>query len=273
MKKIMLSVMLVLALSLSAAAATTWTTNGYVQFKTNDLLADTIAWENHYRLNFAGTVSENAGFLIRFEDGSIDVDEAADAADGTGVSKVNVATVLKRANYWVKTPVGKVVVGQQFEDLSGISYNYAGDFMATSFTGVGFYPTIAQGVTAFGFYNPSAKQFGAQAKGTVAGITAWGGVSKKDAEDDMKLSIGGSYAIGEVATVYGQFDKQGDVDEKYVGATGSAAGFDWTAEYALDSKTIGLDLTKVFGGVEFNAGYEKVDQADGTLYFGTKLYF
>lgn len=274
-KSLILSAILVLALSVSAAAEVG--VSGRVRFFSEDLLADTIEWKNDYRLNISGDVSENAGVYVRFEPGTIDVDEGVDNPATPDVveyeSKVAVGALVKRANYYVNTSVGKVVVGLQSDDLTGIQYNAFGDLMAATFTGVGFYPTISDDVKAFGFYNPSAKEFGAQAKGSVAGVTVWGGVSKAEAEEDMALSVGGSYALGEAATIYGQFDKQGDADEKYVGANGNAAGIDWVAEYALESKTLGLDFTKAVGSVEFNAGYEKVDEEEGKLYFYTTVNF
>lgn len=260
MKKIVLALALVMVLSSAAFAATTNSLGGYVSYwmeKTGD--ADAKFYQD-FRLNFTGTVDEVSGYQVRFNKDT--------SADDTNF-------LPNRWNFWTKLPFGKVVVGKAADDMTALNaYGWSGsDYMTMGYTGVGFYPTISDEVKVFGFYDPSAKKAGAQAKFSADAFAVYGGVSKADADPDAAFAVGGAYNGVENLSVYAQYNVKGDAKEPIVGGKYTVAGIDCVAEYLVESKEVTLDFTKTFQAIDLNVNYVKPDQKDGTLSVGATLNF
>ncbi|MGE5554513.1 MAG: hypothetical protein ACM3XZ_11485 [Betaproteobacteria bacterium] len=254
MKKILVALTLVLALSSMAFAAQTQI-SGKVTFNIDNVLASPLTTSNEYRLQFDSTVSEKSGARVRF--------------DGDAVTPVG----LSRAYWFTNTEIGKVVAGKQFEDFSMLSNNYAEENLAHGFTGVALYPNLGQQINAMGWYDIAGQKMGAQAKYTTDMATIYGGVSKAENETDAAMAIGAAVpVVKDRLTVYGQYDKKGDVDEKFIGAK-ATVGVDLAAEYKLDAKELSLNATKKLGDVEFSATYTRPEVGDGSLELASTLYF
>ncbi|MGE5552598.1 MAG: hypothetical protein ACM3XZ_01580 [Betaproteobacteria bacterium] len=269
-KAIVLSLVLVMALSMSAFAADIKTT-GKVWWSLEKAGDADPTYDNGYRLQFDGTLDENSGFQIRLEPGKIDTDTDT-------VADTAVGALVKRANYWVNFEgAGKLTVGQQYVNFTGLDVGYTASYLSKGFTGLAFAPALPEGAKGVAFYDPINEEFGGQASFAVAGATIYGGASKKSEEDDAAFAVGASYAvIPDQLTVYGEYDKKGEAeegDEKYLGAKFSAGGFDVYGEYTLDAKDFTIDAYYTVKNVELNLTYTMPDTGDSTLYFGTTMYF
>ncbi|MDI6870481.1 MAG: porin [Bacillota bacterium] len=256
MKKVLIALTLVLALSSMALAAET-KMSGKVWFNVDDLLAKTLTTSNGYRLQFDSTVSEKSGARIRFEN---------DTTTGAPVA-------LKRAYWFTNTEFGKLLVGKQVEDFSMLSNNYAAENLNHGFTGVALYPQLGENISAIGWYDIAGKKVGAQGKYTADFGVIYGGISKAEADTDAAMAIGASIpVVKDQLTVFGQYDMKGDTREQFVGAKANL-GVDLTAEYKIQAKEISLNATKKLGDVELSATYTKPDAGDGSLELASTVYF
>lgn len=275
MKKIVLALALVMVLSSAAFAATTNSLSGYVQYKMEKVGSADPTWGYDYRLNFTGTVDEVSGYQVRFNYGDVVTGVTQDPTTGVVTSTKGAGLVANRYNFWTKLPFGKVVVGKAADNMTALNaYGWSGsDYMTMGYTGVGFYPTVSDEVKVFGFYDPSAKKAGAQAKFSADAFAVYGGVSKADADADAAFAVGGAYNGVENLSVYAQYNVKGDAKEPIVGGKYTVAGIDCVAEYLVESKEVTLDFTKTFQAIDLNVNYVKPDKADGTLSVGATLNF
>lgn len=252
-KTLLLTLVFVMALSTVGFAAEI-KTSGLVGFASDNVLANPLATYQKYRLQFDVT-ADNNGARVRIED------------SGSGYA-------LKRAYWFTKTSVGKIVAGKQWDDFSAIGYSYGGDKLAASFDGIAFYPTLGEGMSAFGFYDFNKKKIGVEGKYAAPFATISGGYLKADADADATMAIGASVPVmPDQLSVYGQYGQTGSAKQEYLGAKFTVSETNLTAEYELDSKTMVFDVSKNIGGIDYEATYTKVDTAEGTLGVSATLNF
>ncbi|MDI6870696.1 MAG: hypothetical protein QME79_04910 [Bacillota bacterium] len=257
-KAIVLSLVLVMALSVSAMAATTNKLGGYVKYFMEKVGNADPVWKYDFRLNFTGTVDDVSGYQVRFNQDS------------------STAFAPNRYNFWTKLPVGKLVLGKAAEDMTGLNnYAFSGyDYLVQGYTGIGFYPTVSDNVKVFGFYDPGTKTIGGQAKYSADALSVFGGGSKKESDTDAKFAVGASYVvIPEQLSVYGQYNAQGNTNEQVVGGKYTVSGVDCVLEYLVQAKEIAFDVTKTFQGIDWNFNYTKPESGDATLTLAATLNF
>lgn len=267
MKKILVALFMVLALS-SAAMASTLTTSGYVVYNTGDFSSEDGAMtapSTEFRINFNWVVNDQVSAYIRQQD----------------------SAWTKYAITWAPKGVpGKFIFGSKtiiagVAEVGVLGENWGGLGTHAVSNGVAFQSNSFNGLSGLIVSNPNAGDV-PTTRGRVAYAADFGTVGfnfSKKGEADADYSVDASIPVPAVESlkVYGEVGKKADDTEvQLVGATINVAKIDLFGEYDLANDTVAFEACKDLGGVlaYFNYNMSTLDEGEVGYfpsYFSAKL--